>query len=91
MKYEEFQSALKTLKLSDRASLDEIKARHRALVKQHHPDRSEGNPEKIREINAAYAIVTAYCRNYRFSFSQKEFYEQDLQERLRIQFGQEPF
>ena len=45
----------------------------------------------MREINDAYAIVTAYCRDYRFSFSQKEFYEQDLKERLRIQFGQEPF
>ena len=91
MTFDQFQSAVKTLNLPDRATLEEIKARHRILVKRFHPDSGEDNPEKIRKINEAYALLISYCRNYRFSLSKDEFYEQDLKERLRLQFGQEPF
>ncbi|MBN2428417.1 MAG: J domain-containing protein [Deltaproteobacteria bacterium] len=91
MTYEELQNAAKILNLPDKASWEEIRERYRALVKLHHPDKGDGNSNRIREINSAYDIVTAYCRDYRFSFSREEFYEQNVKERLRMQFGQEPF
>ncbi|MEJ2202020.1 MAG: J domain-containing protein [Desulfuromonadaceae bacterium] len=91
MTYRELQRALEILGLPERASLKEIKYRHRKLVKRHHPDRHpEETPERIREINAAYERVRAYCAEYRFCFSQEEFYEQNPEERLRRQFSQDP-
>ncbi len=90
MTFDQLQTALATLQLTDRATLAEIKARHRALVKRYHPD---GNPrsdeEKIRLINEAYRVLRDYCANYRFSFSREEFLEQNPEERLRDQFSED--
>jgi curved DNA-binding protein CbpA len=90
MTYEELQSALKVFELSDRATLQEIKIRHRALVKRFHPDLTPSEPDRIRLVNAAYQILLEYCENYRFSFALDEFFEQNPEERLRRQFSQDP-
>ncbi len=91
MTYQELQRALKVLGLPERAGLKEIKAKHRNLVKQHHPDHNPDQAgDRIREINAAYRLLTDYCAGYRFCFSQEEFYEQNPEERLRQQFSQDP-
>lgn len=91
MTYQELQQALKVLGLPERASLKEIKARHRNLVKRHHPDRHPDQTlDRIRDINAAYRLLMDFCADYRFSFSQEEFYEQNPEERLRHQFSQDP-
>jgi len=90
MEYEELREALEAFSLTGRATLQEIKARHRALVKRHHPDAGGGENESIRQINAAYQVLLAYCRDYRFSFSREEFLEQRPEERLRQQFAQDP-
>ena len=61
------------------------------MVKAHHPDHDEDAvPEKIRQTNQAYEILSAYCENYRFSFSEDEFLEQFPAERLKRQFGWDP-
>ncbi|TGU70301.1 J domain-containing protein [Geomonas terrae] len=87
MTYANLQEALQILGLGERATLGEIKARHRELVKRHHPDAdAQGDPERIRLINAAYRIVSEYIAGYRFSFTEDEFYEQNPDERLRNQF-----
>lgn len=87
MTYAELQEALRVLGLGERASMKEIKARHRALVKRHHPDAgSTAEPEVIRQINAAYRILQDYLCEYRFSFAEHEFYEQNPEERFRQQF-----
>ncbi|TSK05123.1 MAG: J domain-containing protein [Geobacter sp.] len=87
MTYANLQEALQILGLGERATLGEIKARHRELVKCHHPDAgAQGDPERIRLINAAYQIVSEYVTGYRFSFTEEEFYEQNPDERLRNQF-----
>ncbi len=90
MNYEELREAMEVLSLPERASLGEIKSRHRQLVKRFHPDAGVAEGERIRRINEAYRTVTAYCRNYRFSFSREEFLEQIPEERLREQFGADP-
>lgn len=45
------------LGISSQASQQEIRQAYRALVKQHHPDRSQVEGERIRQINAAYEVL----------------------------------
>lgn len=91
MAYAELQKALQILGLGERASLKEIKARHRELVKRHHPDTSNtSDPEMIRKVNAAYRIVSDYISAYRFSFAEDEFYKQIPEELIRMQFADDP-
>ena len=90
MTFDDLCTALRTLGLGERGTLAEIKARHRELVKRHHPDAdSSGDPEMIRKVNAAYRIVSDYVSAYRFSFAEDEFYEQNPEERIRRQFADE--
>lgn len=87
MTYADLQEALRILGLGERTTLRDIKARHRELVKRHHPDAGNmSEPDAIRQINAAYRIVMDYITEYRFSFAESEFYEQNPEERLRHQF-----
>lgn len=91
MSYADLQEAIRVLGLGERASLGEIKTRHRELVKRHHPD--TGNAEDsatIREVNAAYRFILDYVNAYRFSFGEDEFYEQNPEERIRHQFADDP-
>jgi hypothetical protein len=91
MTYRELQAALAVFDLGERATLKQIKARHRELVKTHHPDRgAAGDAEAMRRVNAAYALLLEYCGNYRFAFGESEFLEQYPEERLRRQFGWDP-
>ena len=86
MTHQELKLALEVFGLGERATLREIKSRHRELVKRHHPDTGNGNPEMIRKVNAAYQVLLDYVSQYSFSFSEEEFYEQNPEERLRRQF-----
>ncbi|NVN99954.1 MAG: J domain-containing protein [Geobacteraceae bacterium] len=87
MTYRELTASLRTLGLGERCTLKELKFRHRELVKWHHPDsgKTDSN-EAIQKINAAYRILNEYVTEYRFSFAEDEFYEQNPDERLRQQF-----
>jgi hypothetical protein len=55
------REALDTLELQDPVDWDTIKAQHRRLVMQHHPDRG-GDDERLQQINAAMEIL---ARNHR--------------------------
>lgn len=91
MTYAVLKEALQVLGLGERATLGEIKARHRELVKLHHPDTgNQDKPEAIRKVNAAYRLIIDYIAGYRFSFAEDEFYEQNPEERLRRQFMDDP-
>jgi DnaJ-class molecular chaperone len=90
MTYRDLAVALDVFDLGERASLQEIKQRHRELVKRCHPDTgSASDPAQIRKVNAAYQILLEYVSTYRFSFAEEEFYEQNSDERLRRQFFDE--
>ena len=91
MTYQVLKNALEIFGLGERATLRQIKRRHRQLVKQHHPDHiPSGDAEAMVRINAAHEILMAYCENYRFSFSEEEFFEQYPEERMKRQFGWDP-
>ncbi len=91
MNFAELQQALAVFGLSGRASLAEIKSRHRELVRRHHPDSGAATDSDLMcEINAAHRVLLDYCLNYRYSFAEEEFYEQNPDERLLRQFGDDP-
>jgi len=91
MTYGQLQSALQVLGLGERATLREIRTRHRELLRRHHPDVSpDADATAIRDINEAYRVICDYLTQYRFSFSEEEFYEQNPDERLRRQFMEDP-
>ena len=91
MTYEEVQASRNVFGLGNRATLKEIKIRHRELVKQYHPDTGgEHNPGEIRKVNAAYKVLLAYIESFHFAFSEEEFYRQNPEERTRQQFKDDP-
>jgi DnaJ-class molecular chaperone len=91
MTFAEFQKALRVLGLGERATLKEIKSRHRALIKCHHPDTGNTeDPEIIRDVNAAYRVLMDYVSEYHYSFVENEFYEQNPEERIWMQFADDP-
>jgi len=91
MTYVDLQEALRVLGFGERATLKEIKARHRELVKRHHPDAGNSDePETIRQVNAAYQVLQEYVSGYRFSFAEDEFYEQNPEARIWLQFADDP-
>lgn len=91
MTHRELQEAVALFGLGERATLRQIKTRHRALAKSHHPDHGEAaDPQMMQRVNHAYKTLIDYCGNYRFCFSEAEFLEQVPEERLRRQFGWDP-
>jgi curved DNA-binding protein CbpA len=76
---------------TQRLFVKEIKTRHRELVKLHHPDTGNASDsEIIRQVNAAYKLLLDYVSRYRFSFAEDEFYEQNPEERVFMQFADTP-
>ncbi len=91
MTYAELQEAQRTLGIRERSTIKEIKSRHRELVKRYHPDTGKmDEQETIREINAAYRVLLDYIEEYRISFTEDEFFEQNPEERIRRQFMNDP-
>jgi curved DNA-binding protein CbpA len=91
MTYNELQEAIRVLGVGEKASISEIKTRHRVLVKRYHPDAgNDSDQEMIRKVNAAYRIVLDYVSEYRFSFAEQEFYDQNPEERIWRQFADDP-
>jgi curved DNA-binding protein CbpA len=89
--YAELSESLLVFGLGERATLREIRKRHRELVRRYHPDAgNEDEPERIRKVNAAYRVLRDYVESYRFSFAEEEFYEQNPEERIRRQFMTDP-
>ena len=87
MTYQALKTAREIFGIGERATLSDIKGRHRELVKLHHPDGGNpDHPEQIRKVNAAYQVLLEYVTQYSFSFSEEEFYEQNPEEALRRQF-----
>ncbi len=91
MTYEQLEQALILFGMEKRATRGEIRARHRMLVRRHHPDTGAGSDvEMIGRINEAYRILREYIDSYRYSFEEDEFYGQNPEERLRRQFVSDP-
>jgi DnaJ-domain-containing protein 1 len=62
------------LELGDSASLAEVKAAYRRLVRANHPDRNAGPDAagKVKQVTAAAELLERYATNYRHRFSAAE-------------------
>ncbi|CAK8724050.1 MAG: DnaJ domain-containing protein [Candidatus Electronema aureum] len=91
----EIAEAKEVLHLPERASIAEIKASYRTLLKQWHPDKCGGDKaecnEMTQKITAAYKLIMLYCSQYKFPFTQKEI-EQHVsdEEWWAERFGHDP-
>jgi curved DNA-binding protein CbpA len=52
------QDYYSTLGISKTASSEEIKKAYRRLAHEHHPDKGKGDPDKFKQINEAYQILS---------------------------------
>jgi DnaJ-class molecular chaperone len=91
MTFDELQQARDLLGLPEQSTRAEVTACYRRLVKETHPDLHGGlDDDRIRQITAAYRVLRDYCDTYTFSFSHDEFLNQNPEERLRMQFANDP-
>jgi hypothetical protein len=92
MTHAELKAALTDFGFSehDRLTMAHIKRRHRELSKKYHPD-LQGEAHQMQRLNNAAAILMSYLQSYRFSFSEEEFYRQNPDELLRMQFATDPW
>ena len=74
----------------DQLNMAHIKSRHRELSRKHHPD-LQGEAQQMQNLNNAASILMSYLQSYRISFSEEEFYRQNPDERLRMQFATDPW
>jgi hypothetical protein len=79
------------------ASLNEIHARYRELVREWHPDVSGHGPDQSHEmfirIKEAYDILVNYCINYQISFRPEDIRKgsgYDSREFWMEHFGDDP-
>ena len=72
----EIEEALETLGLPKMVTAREVKRRYRELAKRYHPDRPEGDAEKMESIQQAYELLKSYMENFRYRFDEEEIRRQ---------------
>ncbi len=74
--YQEITEARKLLELPESATMEEIKAQYREMLKRWHPDKCNENNDQCLEMTkkliSSYKIILEYCNRYRYSFAQEE-------------------
>ncbi len=73
-KFELINEARLALGLKEQCTFDEVKSSYREISLKVHPDKNEGEDKKMKELNEAYRIVTAYCNSVNeseYSFTKK--------------------
>jgi len=87
MTYKDLIESLEILDLSGEMSLPDIKKKFRRLSKKYHPDLCKDEieicNEKMDKIKKAYNILEEYCTKFNFKFTQKEFYDQFPEEKVK--------
>jgi len=76
-KFEEITWARTILGLPEKTTREQIRNSYRDLIKKWHPDTcSDKDARRCKEmtasINSAYKILSAYCDQYKVSFSEEE-------------------
>ncbi|KUG19584.1 dnaj-class molecular chaperone [hydrocarbon metagenome] len=79
------REAADILGIADRASINEIRSRYRALVREWHPDISPHAPDDTHDemvrLNEAYSILIDYCMQYEIPLRPED---------IRLNAGEQP-
>ena len=73
----EFQNAVESLELLSLTTKEHVRKKYLKLSKKYHPDMECGSTEKFQEIREAYEILVEYMDNFRFTFTDEEFKQQN--------------
>ena len=73
----EFQDAIESLELLSLTTKENVRKKYLKLSRQYHPDMEGGSTEKFQEIREAYEILVEYMDNFRFTFTDEEFKQQN--------------
>lgn len=72
--FEKLIKAKTLLGLRENATRKEIKLSYKNLMKKWHPDKHKDNVDQATSmsftINAAYELISEYCNNYEYDFSE---------------------
>ena len=75
LSFEEVDAARNLLGLEEEATLSEVKATHRQLAHQFHPDQHPGDPQiakRFEEITKAYRLLIDYCKEGLRTFREED-------------------
>ena len=73
--YLEIDEARRILNLTETATINEIKNTYRRLARSYHPDHNTKNnqdQETMKRLNWAYKVLSDYCKDYKYSFTQED-------------------
>jgi DnaJ-class molecular chaperone len=73
----EFQDAVESLELLSLTTKEHVRKKYLKLSRLYHPDMEGGSTEKFQEIREAYEILVEYMDNFRFTFTDEEFKQQN--------------
>ena len=73
----EFQKAVESLDLLSLTTKEHVRKKYLKLSRKYHPDMEGGSVEKFQEIIEAYEIIVEYMDNFRFTFTDEEFKQQN--------------
>ena len=73
----EFENAVESLELLSLTTKEHVRKKYLKLSRQYHPDMEGGSTEKFQEIREAYEILMEYMENFRFTFIDEEFKQQN--------------
>jgi DnaJ-class molecular chaperone len=73
----EFKDAVESLELLSLTTKEHVRKKYLKLSRKYHPDMEGGSTEKFQEIREAYEVLVEYMDNFRFTFSDEEFKQQN--------------
>ena len=73
----EFQDAVESLELLSLTTKEHVRKKYLKLSRLYHPDMEGGSTAKFQEIREAYEILVEYMDNFRFTFTDEEFKQQN--------------
>jgi DnaJ-class molecular chaperone len=75
--FDDIDKARNLLGLGEAATLKEVRSAYRRMASQYHPDKhktadSKQYEETMKKLNWAYKVLTDYCRDYKYTFTEKD-------------------
>jgi DnaJ-class molecular chaperone len=75
--FDDIDKARNLLGIGEAVTLKEVRSAYRKLASRYHPDKhktadSKKYEETMKELNWAYKVITDFCREYKYTFTEKD-------------------